>query len=113
MALLLAAGVPLKGLATDFRRIEFGLNLRVYPRPYCWPLRHPSACRRNRGPPNDRHDPPAKLPALSRVLPQDGQRGPVRRLRYGALFEAARPPQSESDQDAARSAMRSEEHTSE
>src|SRR5437764_193344 len=83
----------------------FVLNLRVCPRPYCWPLRHPSACRRNRGPPNDRHDPPAKLPALSRVLPQDGQRGPVRRLRYGALFEAARPPQSESDQDAAGSAM--------
>src|SRR5213079_3525203 len=25
-----------RGIPTDFGRIEFGLNLRLYPRPYCW-----------------------------------------------------------------------------
>src|SRR5437762_1792866 len=54
---------------------------------------------------NDRHDPPAELPPLPGVLPQDGECGRARPLRYRPVLEATRVSQSEPDQDAAGSAV--------
>src|SRR5207244_6178418 len=39
---------------------------------------------------NDCHDPPTELPPLPGVLPQDGERGRARPLRYRPVLEATR-----------------------
>src|SRR5207253_10183352 len=54
---------------------------------------------------NDRHDSPAELPPLPGVLPQDGECGRARPLRYRPVLEATRVSQPEPDQDAAGSAV--------